>query len=94
MIMVQSLKIAFLNTFIKQKISFRGSLLKIVYPICCGIDVHKSFLVACIASTNTQGATTYVSKSFSTFIGDLRKCSAWLASHNCKDVRIESTPKY
>lgn len=28
-------------------------MLKIVYPICCGMDVHKSFLVACIASTNT-----------------------------------------
>ena len=25
-------------------------MLKIVYPICCGIDVHKTFLVACIES--------------------------------------------
>ena len=30
-------------------------MLKIVYPICCGMDVHKSFLVACIASTNDHG---------------------------------------
>jgi hypothetical protein len=29
--------------------------LKIVYKICCGIDVHKSFIVACIASTNSMG---------------------------------------
>ena len=69
-------------------------MLKIVYPICCGMDVHKSFLVACIASTNNQGVTTYVSKRFSTFTGDLRKCSAWLANHNCKDVCMESTGKY
>ena len=69
-------------------------MLRIVYPICCGMDVHKSFLVACIASTNDQGVTTYVSKRFSTFTGDLRKCSAWLASHNCKDVCMESTGKY
>ena len=69
-------------------------MLKIVYPICCGMDVHKSFLVACIASTNDQGVTTYVSKRFSTFTGDLRKCSAWLANHNCKDVCMESTGKY
>ena len=27
-------------------------MLKIIYPICCGVDVHKSFLVAGIASTN------------------------------------------
>ena len=69
-------------------------MLRIVYPICCGMDVHKSFLVACIASTNNQGVTTYASKRFSTFTGDLRKCSAWLASHNCKDVCMESTGKY
>ena len=30
-------------------------MLKIVYPICCGMDVHNSFVVACIASTNEQG---------------------------------------
>ena len=42
-------------------------MLKIVYPICCGMDVHKSFVYACIASTNEQGVTTYKSKRFSTF---------------------------
>jgi hypothetical protein len=36
-------------------------MLKIVYPICHGIDVHKSFLVACIASTNEKGVTSYKS---------------------------------
>ena len=29
--------------------------LKIVYKICCGIDVHKTFVVACIASTDNKG---------------------------------------
>ena len=69
-------------------------MLKIVYPICCGMDVHKSFLVACIASTNKQGVTTYRSKRFSTFTGDLRRCAAWLCDNNCKDVCMESTGKY
>jgi len=69
-------------------------MLKIVYPICCGMDVHKSFLVACIASTNEQGVTTYKSKRFSTFTGDLRRCAAWLGENNCKDVCMESTGKY
>jgi len=41
--------------------------LKIVYQICCGIDVHKTFVVACIASTNKQGVTTYKRHRFSTF---------------------------
>lgn len=69
-------------------------MLKIVYPVCCGMDVHKSFLVACIASTNAHGVTTYQSKRFSTFTGDLRRCAAWLADHNCQDVCMESTGKY
>lgn len=69
-------------------------MLKIVYPICCGMDVHKSFLVACIASTNDKGVTTYKQKRFSTFSNDLRRCAHWLAENNCKDVCMESTGKY
>ena len=69
-------------------------MLKIVYPICCGMDVHKSFVYACIASTNEQGVTTYKSKRFSTFTKDLRFCAEWLAANNCKDICMESTGKY
>ena len=69
-------------------------MLKIVYPVCCGMDVHKPFLIACIASTNEKGITTYRSKRFSTFTGDLRRCATWLAENNCKDVCMESTGKY
>lgn len=69
-------------------------MLKIVHRICCGMDVHKPFVVACIASTNGQGVTTYKSKRFSTFTGDLRRCADWLSVNNCKDVCMESTGKY
>ena len=69
-------------------------MLKIVYPICCGMDVHKSFVVACLATTNDHGVTTYKSKRFSTFTGDLRRCAAWLSENNCKDICMESTGKY
>lgn len=69
-------------------------MLKIVYPICCGMDIHKSFLVACIASTNGNGVTSYKSKRFSTFTGDLRRLAVWLSEHDCKDVCMESTGKY
>ena len=68
--------------------------LKIVYKICCGIDVHKTFVVACIASTNSKGVTTYVSHRFSTFTSGLKALLKWLLDHNCKDVCMESTGKY
>jgi len=67
---------------------------KIVYPICCGIDVHKSFVVACIATTDEKLVTTYKRKRFSTFTGDLRRLSDWLLQNNCRDVCMESTGKY
>ena len=37
-------------------------MLKIVHPIYCGMDIHKSFVVACIATTNDHGVTTYKRK--------------------------------
>lgn len=68
--------------------------LKIVYPICCGLDVHKSFVVACIASTDSVGITSYKSRRFSTFSKDLRLLAEWLSNNNCRDVCMESTGKY
>lgn len=68
---------------------------KIVYPICCGIDVHKSFVVACIAVTDEKLVTTYSkTKRFSTFTNDLRRLADWLNQQNCRDVCMESTGKY
>ena len=67
--------------------------LKIVYQICCGIDVHKTFVVACIASTNNN-VTTYKRHRFSTFTKGLKELSQWLCENNCRDVCMESTGKY
>ena len=55
------------------------------------MDVHKAFVVACIASTDQQGVTSHKSKRFSTYTGKLRRCAAWFAENNCKDVCMEST---
>ena len=71
-----------------------SSLVEIVYPTCCGIDVHKNFLVACIARTDERGHTTHLMKRFSTNTGDLRRLADWLVTYNCKDVCMESTGKY
>jgi len=67
---------------------------EIVYPVCCGMDVHKNFLVACIAVTDEHSHTERRIRRFSTFTGDLRRLSEWLASYNCRDVCMESCGKY
>ena len=69
-------------------------MLKIVYPVCCGLDVHKSFVQACIASTDEKGVTFYKGQRFSTFTNDLVNLALWLEANNCKDVCMESTGKY
>lgn len=67
---------------------------EIVYPVCCGMDVHKSFIVACIAVTDKHSHTEHYIRRFSTFTGDLRRLATWLASYNCRDVCMESSGKY
>jgi len=69
-------------------------MLKIVYPICCGLDVHKSSVFACIAATDENGVTTYKNRKFSTFTKDLKSLADWLEQNNCKDVCMESAGKY
>ena len=67
---------------------------EIVYPVCCGMDVHKSFIVACVAVTDEHSHTEHLIKRFSTFTGDLRRLADWLASYDCRDVCMESAGKY
>jgi len=58
------------------------------------MDVHRDFVIACVATTNSQGVTDYASKRFSTYSGGLRDLAAWLQKHQCVDVCMESTGKY
>jgi transposase len=69
-------------------------MLKIVYPICCGIDVHKNFVVATIAATNRENITDYKTKRFSTFTKGLNELKSWLEYYACNEVCLESTGKY
>jgi transposase len=69
-------------------------MLKIVYPNCCGIDVHKKFVVATVGITNKSGVTEYHTKQFSTFTENLQQLLEWLKSLNCTNVCMESTGKY
>lgn len=68
--------------------------MKIVHPICCGMDIHKNIIVATIASTDSNGITTYEQATFSTMNHDVIKLRDWLLSHNCRHACMESTGKY
>lgn len=69
--------------------------MKVVFPTCCGVDVHKSFLVATIIKTPVDSLQpSYQKKRFSTFNSDLNRFADWLHENACLDVCIESTGKY
>lgn len=69
--------------------------MEIVYPTCCGVDVHKTFLVATIITTPVNSLQPhYQKKRFSTFNSDLNRFADWLLKNGCQDVCMESTGKY
>lgn len=69
-------------------------MLKIIHPVCCGVDVHKKFIVATIAFSEKNNLTTYKAKKFSTFTSDLLLFKEWLSANDCDVVCMESTGKY
>lgn len=69
-------------------------LFKIIKKNCCGLDVHKTWIFACIGITDSNDRTEYKQARFSSFSKGLQELCDWLAKYNCKDVCMESTGKY
>ena len=67
--------------------------MEIVYPRACGVDVHKSFIVAVICISESI-KPRYIKKRFSTFNNQLIQFRDWLIENNCHNVCMESTGKY
>ena len=67
--------------------------MEIVYPRSCGVDVHKSFIVAVICISESV-KPKYIKKRFSTFNNQLIQFRDWLIENNCQNVCMESTGKY
>ena len=67
---------------------------KIILNNCCGLDVHKTWIFACIGITDTHSRTRYYEARFKAFSNGLRDLAAWLAKYNCTEVCMESAGKY
>jgi len=70
-----------------------GTDMKVVYSICCGVDVHKTFFVATLITTDGI-MPHYQKRRFSTFNNQILAFKAWLLENGCRDVCMESTGKY
>ena len=68
--------------------------MRIVYPRCCGLDVHKKSISACLLTPSDQGGTQQEVRRFGTMTRDLLELSDWLASNQVTHVAMESTGVY
>lgn len=69
-------------------------LLPVVLPICCGIDVHKKTVTACLLQTGASGAAVADVRTFRTLTGQLQELASWLVAAGCRQVALESTGVY
>ena len=67
---------------------------KIFRKNCCGLDVHKTWIYACIGITDTNNRTEYKQARFSSFSKGLLELADWLAKYTCTEVCMESSGKY
>lgn len=63
--------------------------MEMYYERCCGIDVHKKIIVACMRIGNKSETKTYGSTS-----EELRQMATWMREHECEIAAMESTGSY
>jgi transposase len=66
----------------------------VVYERCCGIDVHKKFVVVCLCVLTVQGSIQKEIRTFSTMTADLLRMLDWLTQAGCTHAALESTGVY
>ena len=71
-----------------------SEVLSVVHPVCCGIDVHKELVVACVLTSAKGGSIEKVIKEFRTFTDALFELREWLLEFQCPIVAMESTGIY
>src|SRR5439155_833210 len=68
-----------------------GTGMQVVHERCCGLDVHKKTVVACILMTLANGEVQRHIRTFSTMTAGLLALSDWLESLAVTVIAMEST---
>jgi len=70
-------------------------MMKPILESCCGLDVHKERVTACIAYGSLAKAEEHFEvREFSTMTADLKELSAWMKEYGVETVAMESTGVY
>ena len=62
--------------------------------VCCGLDIHKECVVACLLKGRLGQEPSSEIKEFSTLLSGLEMLKSWLTENNCREVAMESTGVY
>ena len=68
--------------------------MEVVYPCCCGLDVHKKKITACVLWAEAKGKSRKEKRRFGTFTHDLLQLADWLGECGVTHVAMESTGVY
>jgi transposase len=68
--------------------------MRILHECCCGLDIHKKFVVACLLATGSDGTAHKEVRTYSTMTNDLLALADWLRAEGCGPVVMESTGSY
>jgi hypothetical protein len=53
--------------------------MEVIYERCCGLDVHKRTVVACLLTPGPEGGRRQETRTFGTMVDDLLALADWLA---------------
>jgi len=65
-----------------------------VHRNCCGLDVHKETIAACLISESEDGTSSRQKRIFGTMTQQLRELAQWLAEAKVTAVAMEATGIY
>jgi len=68
--------------------------MRVHHNVCCGIDVHKKSVTACLMWGAADREPQFEIRRFGTMTRDLQKLAEWLKQASCEAATMESTGSY
>jgi hypothetical protein len=69
-------------------------MVEVVHEHCCGLDIHKQTVVACLLVPSARKEPSKEVRTFGTMTDDLLQLADWLTVAGCTHIAMESTGVY
>jgi transposase len=89
-----SMRGRFIDSHVLRSRLERRATMRVLYPRCCGLDVHKSCIAAYVLCAGPDRKIYEENRRFGTMTADLLDLAAWLQARGVQRVAMESTGVY